>query len=230
MGKSKNVPGFGNLYFQDSPNQLVIIGDFKEAEMCAYRVSILKFNPDTLATLIERVDAERLKWENGKWVFYDAAERQFFTGTEKMIKYASANADDIGGLNKINLKPEQITKQQWKPDEMNYTELSEFVDSQVKGGQNTDRLKVDFYSKISFPFSNLIVIVFGISISTGSKRRKGLALQFGISILVSFIYLGFVKISQSFGYNGDLNPIFTAWMANMLFAGFGAVNLFFRNY
>jgi len=113
---------------------------------------------------------------------------------------------------------------------MNYTELSEFVDSQVKGGQNTDRLKVDFYSKISFPFSNLIVIIFGISISTGSKRRKGLALQFGISILVSFIYLGFVKISQSFGYNGDLNPVFTAWMANMLFAGFGAVNLFFRNY
>jgi len=95
MGKSKNVPGFGNLYFQDSQNQLIIIGDFKEAEMCAYKVSILKFNPDTLATLIERVDAERLKWENGKWVFYDAAERQFFTGTEKMNKYASANADDI---------------------------------------------------------------------------------------------------------------------------------------
>jgi len=89
---------------------------------------------------------------------------------------------------------------------------------------------VDFYSKISFSFSSIIVIIFGISISTGSKRRKGLALQFGISILVSFVYLGFVKISQSFGYNGDLNPLFTVCLANIMFAGFGMINLYFKSY
>jgi lipopolysaccharide export system permease protein len=99
-----------------------------------------------------------------------------------------------------------------------------------RGGQAVDRQLVDFYSKISFPFSNLIVIIFGISISTGSKRRKGLAMQFGISILVSFVYLGFVKISQSFGYNGDLNPLLTAWLANIAFAGFGGINLYLKNY
>lgn len=230
LGKNKNTVGFGNLYFQDSPNQLVIISEFREVELSANKVSILKYNKDTLTSLIERVDADRMKWVDGKWFFYNAIERDFSGGMEKMKKYDSVYADDVASINKINIEPQQITKKQWKPDEMNYTELKEFLGSQIKGGQKSDRLKVDFYSKVSFPFSNLIVIIFGISISTGSKRRKGLALQFGISILVSFVYLGFVKISQSFGYNGDLNPVFTAWLANIIFAGIGFVNLFFRNY
>jgi lipopolysaccharide export system permease protein len=230
LGKNRDVTGFNRLYFQDSPNQLVIIEEFREIESTAYKVSILKYNPDTLTSLLMRADAETMKWDGGKWVLYKAVTRDFKTQTEQLTTYDSIGAPDLVSINQINVQPEQITKKQWKPDEMNYTELKAFVSSQLKGGQNTDRTQVDFYSKMSFPFSNLIIIIFGISISTGSKRRKGLALQFGISILVSFIYLGFEKISQSFGYNGDLNPVITAWLANTLFAAFGTVNLIFRNY
>ena len=96
-----------------------------------------------------------------------------------------------------------------------------------KGGQNVNRHLVDFYSKISFPFSSLIVIIFGISISTGSKRRKGLAMSSGVQLYLSWVCK---KISQSFGYNGDLNPMLTAWLANIAFAAFGTANLYFKNY
>jgi lipopolysaccharide export system permease protein len=171
-----------------------------------------------------------MKWINNSWVFINASERDFSSGKEELKSYDSIETSQIGGLNKINLVPNQIIKKQLKPDEMNYTELDDLIISMKKGGQNVDRQMVDFYSKISFSFSNLIVIIFGMSISTGSKRRKGLALQFGISILVSFVYLGFVKISQSFGYNGDLDPLLTAWLANIAFAGFGGINLYFKNY
>ena len=52
-----------------------------------------------------------------------------------------------------------------------------------------------------------------------------MAIEFGISFAVTFIYLGFMKISQVFGYNGDLNPLLTAWLANLIFLGAGLVNL-----
>jgi lipopolysaccharide export system permease protein len=42
---------------------------------------------------------------------------------------------------------------------------------------------------------------------------------------VTFIYLAFMKISQVFGYNGDINPLFTAWMANGVFLAAAVVNL-----
>ncbi|MBI3005742.1 MAG: hypothetical protein HYY49_10065 [Ignavibacteriales bacterium] len=34
-----------------------------------------------------------------------------------------------------------------------------------------------------------------------------------------------MKTSQVFGYNGDLNPLFTAWLANLIFLVVGILNL-----
>lgn len=225
-----NQGGLNKLYFQDSKNQLIMIETFREIDLTAEKVTILLYDPDTLTHLVKRIDAGQMKWEDNRWVFYNAYERDFSKLNDALTKYEKIAQNDLTGYNPVNLVPQQITKKQLKPDEMNYGEMDDFIESMKKGGQSVDRQLVDFYSKISFPFSSIIVIIFGISISTGAKRRKGVALQFGISILVSFIYLGFVKISQSFGYNGDLNPLFTAWLANLIFFGFGAVNLYFKNY
>ena len=230
LGINKPVQGFNKLYFQDSKNRIVLIEQFNEIEMTGNRVSILIFDPDTLTNLVRRVDAARMKWENNEWVLEKAVARELKPNGETIISYDSVPVTGVAGMKKLNISPEQIIKKQLKPDEMNYSEIKNFIENQRNNGQNVDRVLVDFYSKISFPFSSFIVIIFGISISTGSKRRKGLALQFGISILVSFLYLGFVKISQTFGYNGDLNPVLTAWMANIVFAAVGGINLYFKNY
>lgn len=230
LNRNRPVANLNKLYFQDSRNQLILIDQFQDKDLTAGKVTIQLFYPDSLTILAKRVDAETMQWSGNKWILRKASERDFTSGKEVLTKYDSIPVEQISGLNKINLVPDQITKKQLKPDEMNYGELDEFINTMRKGGQNVDRQLVDFYSKISFPFSSLIVIIFGLSISTGSKRRKGLALQFGISILVSFVYLGFVKISQSFGYNGDLDPLLTAWMANIAFAAFGTINLYFKNY
>lgn len=235
LGRHKILTGLNKLYFQDSQNQVILIEHFNEIELSADKVSILIFDSSNKTILVRRIDAEKMKWESAdnhasRWVLYDAVERELETSNASITSHKQVPAEELSGFNKIHLNPETIVKKQLKPDEMNYSEISDFIDNQIIGGQNVDRIKVDFYSKISFPFSSLIVIIFGISISTGSRKRKGLAMQFGISILVSFIYLGFVKISQTFGYNGDINPMLTAWLANIAFAGFGSVNLYLRNY
>ncbi|MGH2575368.1 MAG: LptF/LptG family permease [Ignavibacteria bacterium] len=230
LGKNIITVGLTRLYFQDSKNQLILIEQFKEVESSAKKVSILVYKPDNLTELVKRIDIEELKWENGRWKIINGIERTLNAESENLTNYSQIYADEVKGINKINLKPTDITKKQLKPDELNYGELKEFINSQVKGGQNVARAQVDFYSKISFPFSSLIVIIFGISISTGTKKRRSLAIQFGISMLTSFIYLGFVKFSHTFGYNGDLNPLITAWLANIIFATYGGVNLYIKNY
>ena len=230
LGKNAITEGLNRLYFQDSQNQLVLIDQFNEVQMSAKNVSILVYDPKNLIDLTKRIDANEMVWEEGRWKLLNAVERDFENGEEKITNYPQIFTDDIAGIRKIFLKPQDITKKQLKPDELNYSELKDFIESQIKGGQDAVRSQVDFYSKISFPFSNLIIIVFGISIATGTRKRRGLALQFGISILASFIYLGFVKFSQAFGYNGDLNPMLTAWLANIFFLIFGGVNLWLRNY
>jgi len=62
----------------------------------------------------------------------------------------------------------------------------------------------------------VIVVLFGVPFAS-VKRRGGVGVQLGISLLVCFIYLIFMKVSQVFGYNGDVHPLLTAWLANIIF-------------
>ncbi len=88
------------------------------------------------------------------------------------------------------------------------------------------RWLVDFHSKISFPFASVIVVLFGVPFAS-QRRRGGVGVQLGISLLICFIYLIFMKVSQVFGYNGDIDPLLTAWAANLLFLA-GAVFVILR--
>ena len=119
---------------------------------------------------------------------------------------------------------EKSRKKQEKPDEMDYPDLKDFIENQQRAGQDVSRWLVDFYGKISFPFASFIVVLFGIPFSS-IKRRSGLGIEFGIAVAICFLYMIFLKFSQAFGYNGDLNPLLTAWLANIIFFVAGIYNL-----
>jgi lipopolysaccharide export system permease protein len=85
---------------------------------------------------------------------------------------------------------------------------------------------VDFYGKISYPFAAVIVVLFGVPFAS-VRRRGGTGVQLGISLLICFIYLIVMKVSQVFGYNGDVNPLLTAWAANLVFFA-GAITVIVR--
>jgi lipopolysaccharide export system permease protein len=99
---------------------------------------------------------------------------------------------------------------------MDYYSLKQFIENQRRAGQDVAQWLVDFYSKISFPFATVIVVLFGVPFSS-VKRRGGVGVQLGISLLICFIYLILMKVTQVFGYNGDINPLLTAWAANIFF-------------
>jgi lipopolysaccharide export system permease protein len=117
-----------------------------------------------------------------------------------------------------------VTKKIERPEEMGYREMEEFIRKQQESGNDVSRWQVDFYSKVSFPFASFIVVLFGVPFAA-TKRRAGLAIQFGISIGLCFVYLAFMKISQVFGYNGSLDPLLTAWLANIIFIGGAIINI-----
>ncbi len=218
-----------NIYFQDKINRIIVIGSFdKVAESCS-NISIQIFNPDSLIDLQTRFDIKEMDWDSTKhdWKMLNVYKRSFLPNDKEEIQFIPlvyiANVEEI---KKITVDPELILKKDLKPEELPLTEFKEFIDNLVASGQDASREKVDYYSIISFPFASLVTILFGVSVST-NRRKGGAALQFGISIIVSFLYLGFVKISQVFGYNGDLNPIFTAWLANIVFFLI-SISYFFR--
>jgi lipopolysaccharide export system permease protein len=211
-----------NLYVQDSPTRILSIGFFDDSRNLASRVSIQDFSSDDLTVMVERVDAITMTWDETarRWVLHQGVRRWFSEEGERLERFRSQSAG------RLHFDPEDLRKKQEKPDEMDYYTLQEFIQDQKRAGQDVSRWQVDFYSKISFPFASVIVVLFGVPFSS-IRRRGGVGIQLGISLLIAFIYLIFMKVSQVFGYNGDINPILTAWSANILFLA-GAVILLFR--
>jgi lipopolysaccharide export system permease protein len=127
-------------------------------------------------------------------------------------------------IGKLSLTPSDIEKKQRTPDEMDYNDLREFITNQERAGQDVARWLVEYHFKIAFPFASIIMVLFGVPFAS-SRPRTGAAIGFGIATAVTFVYLGFMKASQVFGYNGDLNPLLTAWLANLIFLVAGIANL-----
>jgi len=231
LDKNK-IPGIiSNLHIQDSENQVITIESYNESGKAGTNASIQIFDKNNLSRLNYRLDIKSMKWDsvNNEWKLISVSKREFDTASAETISYIdSVNVSALTEIKKVYLTPTQIISKQLKPDELKLSDLNDFINSMEESGQNVSKTKIDYYSKISFPFANIVVILFGISLSSG-KRKGGAALQFGISILIAFVYLGFVKVSQTFGYNGEIGPVFTAWLANIIFTIIAILNLLRKN-
>ncbi|OGU19364.1 MAG: hypothetical protein A2059_00765 [Ignavibacteria bacterium GWA2_55_25] len=216
-----------NIFFQEERTRLVSINFYDSQARTATTVSVQEFADTNLTVLVRRYDARQMAWlEEGTedslhegWVLLKGTFREFGAKQEGVLQ-----SFDRLSIHSLRITPGDIEKKQQKPDEMDYTELKEFIENQQRSGQDVSRWQVDFHSKIAFPFASVIVVLFGVPFGS-IRRRSGVAIDFGICVAVTFIYLAFMKTSHVFGYNGDVNPFLTAWLANLLFLILGIVNL-----
>ena len=223
LRQSSDLSNRFNIFFQEGPTRIVSISYYDSQSKMASRVSIQDFADTNLTLLLRRFDAPQMQWQesgssHGEWVLLNGSERTFTHDGQKMELFTQ---HPVG---KLTLTPPDIEKKQRRPDEMDYEDLQEFIANQQRAGQDVSRWLVDFHAKLAFPFASVIMVLFGVPFAA-SRPRTGAAIGFGICVAVTFIYLGFMKASQVFGYNGDLDPLLTAWLANGIFFVAAIANL-----
>ena len=211
-----------NIFIQDSRDRILTIGIYDDMRSTALRVSIQEFDPADPSLMTARYDAFEMRWnaEARNWTLMAGTERRFTAGGEVQSEFREKT------LSAMNFSPDDVRKKQQKPDEMDYNDLGAFIAHQQRTGQDVSRWLVDYYGKIAFPFANLIVVIFGIPFAA-VRRRGGLGVEFGIALAICFLYMIFLKVSQAFGYNGDMDPLLTAWLANLIFLLGGGVTLWY---
>ena len=126
----------------------------------------------------------------------------------------------------LGFSPTEIQQQARKPDELDYYRLTERI-SELKGnGVDTVKWEVTRYIKVSFAFTNLIVILCGIPLVV-LKEKNSLSFGAGSSVFVIFGYYAFIKFGQSLGFKGVIAPLLSAWIGNLVFMAAGIL-LFWR--
>ncbi len=173
-------------------------------------------------TLITRIDARKALWDGSQWIFVDGAIRQFKDSGEIITSFRRREFPELPE------KPDDFAKEDIEPEEMRFSELRDYIDKVRRGGGSIDKYRVDLYFKFSFPFTNLIFAFIGAALSS-AKRKPSMATGFGLTLLISFSYYGILRIGQSLGHSGVLEPFIAAWLGNIIFLAVGVILLYRAN-
>jgi len=219
--KKNESSAISNLFFQDPPNRIVNMFYFNPEKLEAYKTGIQTYDTLNSIKMTQRIDAERLVFnpKTSVWTAFNGTVRKFGGLNENFTSFAEM---EIKGL---KFTPDDLQVKQQRLEILSNVQLKKLIDDTKNAGYDSQRVEIEYYSRFSFPFTAIIIIIFGLPIST-VKRRTGIALQFGINILVTFIYLSMMQIVTALGKNGSLDPLLTAWLVNIVFFSAAMFNLF----
>ena len=212
---------YNDVFLQKKEKIHIALGKYKVRQKSAEGVTILSMSE---GIILKRIDAKKITWIDSlkRWAASEYSVRTFDeNGYEINVSIPKSDS-----LIQIDFTPDDILKQGKLPDELNYNELTERIVQLKENGVKTTRWEISRYFKISFAFTNLIVVLFGLPLVV-IKPRGGLTFGAGMSFLVIFFYYAFIKFGQSLGFKGVLEPMVSAWIGNVVFSIAGLLLLFF---
>ena len=211
-----------NLVFQKNLKTHISLFKYSVQKEKGNNLTIVDLGTELIT---KRIDAKKISWVNNiqKWSINDYSIRYFNKqGEEKEVFIGKKDT-----LIDLGFFPQDIQQQARKPDELDFYRLTEMIKKLKKNGVETVKWEVTRYLKISFAFTNLIVVLCGIPLVV--IREKGeLSFGTGASIFIIFGYYAFIKFGQSLGFKGVLSPLLAAWMGNIIFILIGLL-LFWKS-
>ena len=197
-----------HLLLQDVDGQILFAGSYDASGKTAHRVSWEQLSGSHVE---ERRVGDRMVWRSDGWMLYEAHRYLFEPGAPTELTRLDSMA-----MEPLTLRPADLSRQQKKPEEMSYAELSDYIARARANGEDVTRHLVDLYLKISFPVTCLIIVVVGAPFAANA-RRAGLANSFGLGALICFTFYSLVKAGQALGWNQIVAPLTGAWMGNLIF-------------
>lgn len=211
-GKTRPEPGVKeNFHYLGAHGYVYLARRYDDRNKALYDVVIQQFDRNTLR---RRIDARKAVWDIDKWKLVDGVERRFDYDEERVITF-----DELF-IPQITETPEDFAKREVDEENMTYAELKHYIDKVRLSGGEVRRYLVDLYFKLSFPFSGAIFVLIGVAFASG-KRKQSVATGFGLTLVVSFMYYGVLRVGQTLGHNGVVPPLLAAQLGNIIFLAIG---------
>jgi LPS export ABC transporter permease LptG/LPS export ABC transporter permease LptF len=176
-------------------------------------ISIFNVNPGTFQ-LQEWIFAKRAMWNGTSWNFEEGRVRRI---SEQHV--VQEEKFDLRVVSDID-PPAYFKKEVREADQMNYTELEQYVADLQRSGIDVSGLMVALYRKLSFPLVSLIMALIGIPFSFKTGRR-GAFYGVGLCLAVGIVYWLTFQLFERLGGINQLSPAVAAWFPNLIFGASG---------
>jgi len=173
------------------------------------------FKSDATGHLTQIVHANSGYFDTNKkrWVLRSALVTNFdvtanLLGTEIQGNYATH----------ISFEPPKLLSQTRESSELSYWQLEKLIVEAEQAGANVSDRIADLYMKMSAPFGNLLFIFLTIPFALRKERQEETYLGIIICVAIALLYWMGTMALRSFAAKGVLNPLFAAWIMNILLA------------
>lgn len=200
-----------NLYFRDVPLRTVSINFYDAEKRSARDVVIHEFNDEQHPRIARTITAPEMIWDTARvaWVVRTGTMRTFRADTVTVVTLANASVD-------FTIRHDQIVRLQRNTEELDLSEMQEYLETLRKGGKDTRRQEIDYFGQYAFPWANFIVVL--IAVPFASVRRKGgIAIYIALAMLIAGAYIALTKIVQAAGVTWDAPAEAVAWSVNVVF-------------
>ena len=200
------------IHRQNGPDTILSVGYYDQKRERGHRVSMQTFEGTT--RLVRRLDARRMVWIDSLevWRFENARIRTFGgAGLDSVRTVAEMDTT-------LQVYPRDLARTQNDVAAMTIPAASEYLAAlRRSGASHLNRPLVAYYNKFAYPLANLILVLIGVPLAS-TRRRGGQAARFAVGLLTAFLYLAAQKLTEPYGYTGQLSPAVTAWAPHLLFA------------
>ena len=206
--RDKRVSATSNVQLQVAPGQVAYIGDFNVRNNRGSRFSLDSFDGKKLSS---RLTALTLEWKGGyTWRVKNYVIRDF--GEDREIIRSGQSLDTV-----IPIEPSDFIISKNDQETLTTPQLSTYIDKQrARGVANVKQFEIEYHKRYSMCAAAFILTIIGVSLSS-RKIKGGMGVNIGIGLVLSFGYIMFMTITQSFAVGGLTSPVVAMWIPNIVY-------------
>jgi lipopolysaccharide export system permease protein len=204
-------------HYQIQPGTFIYFDSFSPERMTGYKFSMEKFKDGELVYKL-MCDHIRFDTTGGHWNVRNYWIREMDGLKERMR--TGESMDTV-----YPFHPRDFSQRLKVVEAMDYWELEAFIEEQrLKGSQFLEYFEVEKHKRFSMPFAAFILTVIGVSLGS-RKVRGGIGMHIGLGLLLSFSYILFMQVSQTFAIEGGIPVMVAVWIPNLMFGMLSLVML-----
>ncbi len=207
--KNKRVDYGSNIMLMVAPGEIAYMSRYDNISKTGSRFSLESF--DENKRLTSRLSAQSIRWDTlYNWQVNDYVIRDFTAKRETLTK--GNRLDTI-----IPFEPRDFLISANDHEKMTTPALAQYISRQKKRGVgNIKSFEVEYHRRFAMTAAAFILTVIGMSLSS-RKVKGGLGLNIGIGLVLSFSYILFMTITQTFAINGITSPLVAMWIPNIIY-------------
>ena len=199
-----------HVHRQIAPGQFIYFESFNNTDRIGYQFS---FEEVKNGQLTFKLLADRIIWDSlkNKWT----CESYFWRKIDGMKEIIGSGyrMDTVFAFH-----PSEFSRRTNFIETMDTPELNRYIQQEMlRGSEEIPFYLVEKHRRTSLPFSTFILTIIGVSLSS-RKVRGGIGIQIGAGILLSFTYIMFMQVSQTFATNGNLPAWLAVWIPNIVYS------------